>query len=346
MLRLFLICMNNTKQIFVVGSGRCGTTMMGRVLNNHKDIFTFEEIHFLGWLCSKHEINSLIDRQDAIRLLSKLFAIQQDGIFLKKNPKQFNKRSEAVLSDVAKLTSIEVYKRFLQTITNENGCSITCEQTPRNIFYIQELLSHFPNAKIIHMVRDSRDVLLSQKNKWKRGFLGANKIPLRETIRSYMNYHPITFAKFWSSAVLHGNKMEENPRVIKIKFEELLQNPQDKIMELCSFIGIPFNKKMLEVPNIGSSISLDKEDELEIDSTKIEKWKRGGLTAAEIYLSQIFTKDRMQANGYELKSFLTPPILSIFYLIILPIKVFFTLILNFKRIGSITEFVQQRIITR
>ena len=338
--------MNNTEQIFVVGSGRCGTTMMGRVLNNHKDIFTFKEVHFLGWLCSKDDINSLIDRRDAISLLSKLFAIQKDGIFFTKNPKQFDKKSQAVLSDVVKLKPIEVYERFLQTITNENGRSITCEQTPKNIFYIQELLSHFQNAKIIHMVRDSRDVLLSQKNKWKRGFLGASKIPLRETIRSYMNYHPITSAKFWNSAVLHGNKMEENPRVIKIKFEELLQNPQEKIMELCDFIEIPFDKKMLEVPNIGSSTALDKEDELEIDSTKIEKWKKGGLTTAEIYLSQIFTKDRMQANGYELKSFVTPPIFSIFYLITFPIKAFLTLILNLKRIGSITEFVKQRIITK
>ena len=338
--------MSNIKQIFVVGSGRSGTTMIGRVLNNHKDIFTFNEIHFLGWLCSKKDIDNFIDRQDAICLLSKLFAIQKDGIFLKKNPKQFDKKSEAILSDVDKLKSIEVYERFLQTITNENGRSIICEQTPKNIFYIQELLSHFPNAKIIHMVRDSRDVLLSQKNKWKRGFLGASKIPLKEAIRSYINYHPITSAKFWSSAVLHGNKMEEDPRVIKIKFEELLKNPQEKIMELCNFIEIAFDKKMLEVPNIGSSTALDSKGELKIDSTKMEKWKNGGLTTAEIYLSQIFTRDRMQANGYELKSFVIPPIFSVFYLITFPIKAFVALILNLKRIGSITESVKQILATK
>ena len=338
--------MSNTKQIFVVGSSRSGTTMMGRALNNHKDIFTFNEIHFLGWLCSKNDISNFIDKQDAIVLLSKLFAIQKNGIFLTKHHKQFNKKSETILSDVVKLKSIEVYERFLQTITNENGCSITCEQTPKNIFYIQELLSHFPNAKIIHMVRDSRDVLLSQKNKWKRGFLGASKIPLKEAIRSYMNYHPIISAKFWNSAVLHGNKMEGNPRVINIKFEELLQNPQEKIMELCNFIEIEFDKKMLEVPNIGSSTAPDNKGELKIDSTKMEKWKRGGLTTAEIYLSQIFTKDRMQANGYELKSFVIPPIFSVFYLITFPIKAFFALILNLKRTGSITESVKQRLVTK
>ena len=71
-----------------------------------------------------------------------------------------------------------------------------------------------------------------------------------------------------------------------------------------------------------------------------------GLTTAEIYLSQIFTRDRMQANGYELKSFVIPPIFSVFYLITFPIKAFVALILNLKRIGSITESVKQRLATK
>ena len=41
------------------------------------------------------------------------------------------------------------------------------------------------------MIRDPRDVMLSQKNKWKRRFLGAKQIPLREVVRSYVNYNPI-----------------------------------------------------------------------------------------------------------------------------------------------------------
>ena len=40
--------MSNTKQIFVVGSSRSGTTMMGRILGNHSDVFTFKELHFFG----------------------------------------------------------------------------------------------------------------------------------------------------------------------------------------------------------------------------------------------------------------------------------------------------------
>ena len=45
---------NDTKQIFVVGSSRSGTTMMGRILGSHTDIFTFNELHFFGTIWSKH----------------------------------------------------------------------------------------------------------------------------------------------------------------------------------------------------------------------------------------------------------------------------------------------------
>ena len=48
------------------------------------------------------------------------------------------------------------------------------------MYYLENILSYFPNAKVINMVRGQRDVLLSQKDKWKKKFLGTLKIPLSE----------------------------------------------------------------------------------------------------------------------------------------------------------------------
>ncbi len=73
----------------------------------------------------------------------------------------------------------------------------------------------------------------------------------------------------------------------------------------------------------------------------MNKWEKGGLFNAEIYLSQIFTKSSMQANGYKLKHFLFPPIASLFYLISFPIKGFIALLLNLTRMSSISEMVEQ-----
>jgi len=218
--------MNSIEQIFVVGSGRSGTTMLSRILNIHNQIFTFHEMHFLGLMYSSNNLNTLLKKKDSVNLLSELLAIQENGIFLKKRKSQFKNKSEKYLGNFDNLKAVEVYKIFLETVTKEKGCTISCEHTPRNIFYLPELFLAFPNAKFIHMVRDSRDVLLSQKKKWKRRFLGVSKIPLLEVLRSYLNYHPITSSKFWQSAVLHGHKMEDNDRVKSVKFEQLLHNPR------------------------------------------------------------------------------------------------------------------------
>ena len=334
--------MNKTEQIFVVGSGRSGTTMMGRILGNHSQVFTFNEIHFLGWLSSTAKMHQHLSKQQAVALLSELLAIQEDGIFLKKDPKNFYAKAESCLQEKENLQKVEVYKLFLATITAENNGKIACEQTPKNIFYINELLKAFPDAKFIHMVRDSRDVLLSQKNKWKRRFLGASKIPLKEAIRSYMNYHPITTAKFWKSAVEHGGKMENHPRVLQVKFENVLMHSKKEIKTICEFLGLEFEEKMLAVPNIGSSTEEDKEAELKIDQSKISKWKKGGLNNAEIFLAQLISKKVMTTYQYSLRHFTFPPIYVIFYLFTFPIKAGLALLLNLKRIGNISEMIKQR----
>ena len=90
---------------------------------------------------------------------------------------------------------------FLSEITKKHGKIIACTQTPNNLFYIKDILQEYPHAKVINMVRDNRDVLLSQKHKWKRKFLGAQGIPLFESFRSMFNYHPITTSLVWNSSL-------------------------------------------------------------------------------------------------------------------------------------------------
>ena len=67
------------------------------------------------------------------------------------------------------------------------------------------------------MVRDPRDVLLSQKNKWKRKFLGANDIPFFELLRARFNYHPYTISKMWKTAVNRGCVKHQNVQTISLK---------------------------------------------------------------------------------------------------------------------------------
>jgi len=333
--------MSNTKQIFIIGSSRSGTTMMGRILNNHPDIFTFRELHFFGTIWTNSFPKELSAKNSRV-LLSKLLCIQEYGIFNQQRIKEFSNKAKEMLHQKAVKNPLEIYRLFLQSLTLTNTSLISCEQTPKNIYYLNEILEYFPDAKVINMVRDQRDVLLSQKNKWKRRFLGASKIPLSEAIRSYINYHPITIAKVWNSSLTLTHKYRDNSRVKIIKFEQLLADPTTIIKDLCHFLNVEYNEEMLKVPKVGSSTEQDAKDTLQIDGTKIQKWKNGNLTNAELFISQFVSYKMMSQFSYELKRFRIPPLLTLVYLITFPIKLVVAFLLNIHRMGNIFEVIKKR----
>jgi hypothetical protein len=333
--------MTKTKQIFIVGSSRSGTTMMGRILANHSDIFTFKELHFFGTIWTNNSESNL-DKKQQIDLLSRLLCIEKNGLFQQGNISDFNEIARTILIDKNVSSPLSIYELFLAKTTSDNKCFIACEQTPKNLYYLKEILSYFPDAKVINMVRDQRDVLLSQKKKWKRRFLGASSIPLSEAIRSYINYHPILTAKVWNSSLEYSTEFKDNKRVKIVKFEDLLVDPIGVIENLCQFLEIDYNPEMLKVPVVGSSTQQDVKNQLLIDSSKKEKWKNGGLNSAEIYLSQLVSNTMMQKFKYDVEKFRFPPILTLFFLISFPIKLILAFMLNIKRMGNIVEVIKKR----
>jgi len=337
--------MTNEKQIFIVGNSRSGTTMMGRIIGKNSSVFTFKELHFFGQLWSSKDENKLLNRKESVKLFSKLLSIQEFGIFNQKDHEKFNETSESVLLQKENF-GIEIFNLFLNYAVQQQNAAIPCDQTPRNVFYIQEILDNFPNAKVVNMVRDPRDVLLSQKNKWRRRYFGASGIPLKEAIRSYFNYHPITISKIWNTSIFNANKFDEEKRIKTIRFEDLLINPKSTILDLCSFLEIDFDENMLIVPNIGSSTNLDKNSISGIDKSKIGSWKKGGLNSSEIYICQNMCNDFMNKYKYGLQYFPFPPFLSLFYFISFPIKIFISFLLNLHRIKNFNELIKKRILNR
>ncbi len=318
--------------------------MMGRILNNHSNIFTFKELHFFGQLWSSEDKNKILSASEGVKLLSRLLCIQEFGIFNQNNPQQFDEISK---KNIAKrnLNALEIFKIFLSHISSENQCKISCDHTPRNVFYSQEILNNFPEAKIINLVRDPRDVLLSQKNKWKRRYFGAYEIPKKESIRSYFNYHPITISKIWNTAI-NTIKDNKDSRIKTICFENFIKYPEKNMKDICQFLEVKFDSNMLNVPKIGSSTGVDDINKIGIDKTKLGKWKLGGLSSSELYICQKMCSENMSDLGYEYEIFKYPPILVILSLITFPIKIFISFILNLHRIKNLKDLINKRILNK
>ncbi len=317
----------NTKQIFIAGSSRSGASMMGHILNRHPHIFTFGELHFFGQLWTKKNDGVALTKKETIHLLSKLLCIKKRSIFAQGHHADFVNQANQILDDYLNLSSAEVFAVFLRNMAVKNGGQIACEQTPRNVFYLTEILQLYPNAKIINMIRDPRDVLLSQKNKWRRRFLTAGNIPIRETIRTYINYHPITISKFWSSSVQHATRVKSE-RLITVYFEKVLSNPENEVRKLCDFLNITYDDDMLLVPNAGSSAQHDLAKPPGIDKSKMQKWKLGGLNQGEIFLCQKVASKMMGIHGYKKQEFKFPPLSILLYILMFPFKLGLAFFLN------------------
>jgi hypothetical protein len=333
--------------IFVVGNSRSGTTMMGRILGKHGSVYTFGELHFFGQLCAP-PFSSALCKEKIGELTARLYCIQREGYRTHGNPQRFLSEAQAFLEGLVTYpeTSAALFEAFLHHEASENSSMIPCDQTPRNVFYIADILELYPNARVINMIRDPRDVLLSQKRKWKRRFLGGSDLPLKEMLRDWMNYHPITISHIWRTAVNAADRFAQHDRVISVYFEELLMHPDTTIKALCDFVGITYTDDMLQVPQVGSSVAEDQPRQLGINPQRAHNWHsnitRSELSSAEIYLNQTITAALMKKHNYAPVS-IKPNIASLgLHLFTFPVKLAGAFFFNLDRMKNIRETLKRR----
>ena len=333
--------------IFVVGNSRSGTTMMGRILGKHPSVYTFGELHFFGQLCAP-PFSSESRKEKIEELASQLHCIQREGYRTHGNPRRFLGEAQAFLESLTTYpeTQAALFEAFLHYVTADNGGTIPCDQTPRNVFYIADILQLYPKARIINMIRDPRDVLLSQKRKWKRRFLGGSDMPMKETFRDWVNYHPITISYIWRTAVTAAAQFLQHERVTSIYFEELLAHPKETVKRLCDFVGITYRHGMLQIPQVGSSVAEDQPQQLGINPQRAHSWHSkataGELSSAEIYLNQAITAVLMKAHNYSPVS-VRPNIANLaLHLLTFPVKLGGAFLFNLDRMKSIRQTLKRR----
>ncbi len=330
--------------IFVVGNSRSGTTMMGRILGKHPDIYTFGELHFFGQLCAP-PFSSELRPVDAAKLTAELCCVQQEGYRTHGDSRRFLKDAEVFLKGLTPYpeTPARLFSAFLHHETTKHDKSIPCDQTPRNVFYIQDILKLYPEARIINMIRDPRDVLLSQKRKWKRRFLGGSDMPVKETLRDWINYHPITISHIWRTAVNAADQFAKHERVASIYFEELLGHPETTVKRICNFANISYTNTMLQVPQVGSSVAEDQPQQLGINPHRAHSWQDGELSSSEIYLNQTITAVLMKKHNYTPVS-IQPNIVSLaLHLLTFPIKLGGAFLCNLDRMKNIRQTLKRRL---
>jgi hypothetical protein len=221
--------------IFVVGAPRSGTTLLGRILDQHGSIVTPGETHYFEDIWARRrELGRLEDPAELERAADLLMTAL----------KRFHQRGqELVEAAVTRQALVEraialgagygsLYIAFMGMLAESKEKTLYCDDTPRHIFHLRTIFDLFPDAKIIACVRDPRDFLSSYKNYWKV----ASE---RERMRAL--YHPVLTSLLWRSSanvVASWARRKEGESLGVVRYEDLVEHPEREVRRVCDLLGV------------------------------------------------------------------------------------------------------------
>jgi hypothetical protein len=109
--------------------------------------------------------------------------------------------------------------KFFSGPLRRRNKSVWIEKTPPNLYAIPAFLAAIPGAKGIVMVRDGRDVVSSLR---RRGFVLMTAIAT------------------WLTETMISVNLARDPRVLLVRYEDMVNAPVDTISTICDFIGVRF----------------------------------------------------------------------------------------------------------
>lgn len=284
--------------VFVTGASRSGTTMLSRMFGMHSQVCGFKELHCFGELIANHQLTSVLSKADAIELCSKLIARSKRDIWGDVLAEDIEQAKLLLEEYTGNFEAGDLAAMAFAAIAQQQGKVIPCEQTPRNIFYAQQLLDYYPNLSIVHIVRDPRDVLASQKNRWKRRRFGGKNIPYSEIFRVWCNYHPFTITKLWKQANNLALAIDGHERFHVIRFEDVIDHPDVVVKQAAEFAGLTFEPEMLNIAQVGSSHETNADKTLGVAKTALNRWKQT-LSPGEIAICEKTAGEAMAKFSYE-----------------------------------------------
>ena len=165
------------------------------------------------------------------------------------------------------------------------------DKTPAYITHVDRLAAIWPDARFVVLVRDGRDVALSVM----KVPFGANNV--------------WAAARSWAGAVRQGRAAAARypGRVLEIRYEDLVTNPEQEIATTCNFLGLEYSPDMLAIEHTDRSKVVEDQAAwftnvwAGITTAAVGKW-RTELTPRQVEVFESVAGNELRALGYETSS--------------------------------------------
>ena len=251
---------DDCQPFFIIGSGRCGSTLLRELLNQHPGLIIPPESYSIPSIYKKHRVYGTLPWKDYLSIILGEFENHKEFYTWNLDLAQCKQKLFELRSTDQSLRRVikEIYERYARA--NNKPTAYWGDKSTVNTLYLDHLDRIFYAPKYIHIVRDGYDVVAS--------FLDHK---LLDTIEAA--------AMRWNSTVdyctLYKKKIPS--RIIEIRYEDLVKDPATELNKICSFLKIKFYEGMAKSPKHAATGDLMHKHHQavrnDINTTSIGRWQ-------------------------------------------------------------------------
>ena len=204
--------------IFVVGTGRSGTTLLRMMLNAHPRIYLTHEASF--YLSTR-------------RLPRNASAEQWLERFVRTFSFRWLRLAEAAVREELSRdpghSLAAGFRAVMKAKARTLGRGRWGDKTPLHSVYLKRIFRDFPRAKVVHVVRDPRPTVASlARMPWATPSLALNSYYCDQQVRAVLRF---------------------DDRVHHVRLEDLLADPRPVMEHLLTFLEEPWDEAVLDHEN-------------------------------------------------------------------------------------------------
>jgi hypothetical protein len=228
--------------VFVVGCPRSGTTLLQRMLDRHPELAVANDTHFIpagiAGTIPQAELPLTAEMVGRVRSFRTGggYGFERLGLPL------------GTLDSAARQS--RTYPEFVSALYSAfaelQGKPLAGEKTPDYARCLPLLHALFPDAKVIHLLRDGRDVTLALvewgHDKWRTGRLRG---PARSKVWQESPVAASALWWAWQVKAARGAAAGLGSVYYELRYEDLVSEPGATLRELLDFLQLPFDAAML-----------------------------------------------------------------------------------------------------
>lgn len=257
---------SDTTLFFILGSGRNGSTLLAQLLNKHSKIFLPPEQYALPYTIADWQLSFFRSWDSYCRKqLNRYFSNNQ-------NWKLDQNDYEIIENNLKKVENKDrgprnLFKIVFQQYSNRFGDNkkIVGDHSPISTVFYRYIFYEFSRDKFIFLIRHPFDVVLSYSKM-------ANNPASDPSIAAW---------KWNNSIKTYDYLRTNNCKVLLVKYEDLVSNPDESIKRVLDFIDVDYENLTSEKTKADNNDSLGTKGlpyhqnlNRPINSDSVNKWRK------------------------------------------------------------------------